>query len=159
VGAIAFKDGATLLAQQALDDSGSASFVTTSLASGAHSLSAVYTGDAAHVGGASTVLAQMIDPAACIFGLSTTQEVYGTAGGTGVVNVTAGSACSWGASSPAGWVTLSGAATASGNGAVHFTVAANTGSARSTTLTIAGLHFSIRQRAAAREVRRPLRIP
>ena len=76
-----------------------------------------------------------------------TTSSFGAAGGTGSVPVTAGTGCTWTATSSATFVTIS--AGASGNGTVTFTVAANTGAARTTTLTIAGTTFTITQSAAA----------
>ena len=71
------------------------------------------------------------------------------AGGTGTVAVSAGIGCAWTASSSAAWVTVTSGASGSGNGPVSFSVAANTGGARSGTLTIAGQTFTVTQAAAS----------
>jgi hypothetical protein len=64
------------------------------------------------------------------------------------VNVTAGVGCTWTATSNAPWITITGGATGSGNGAVAFSVAANTGALRTGTITIAGQTFTVTQAAA-----------
>ena len=70
--------------------------------------------------------------------------------GSGGVTVTAGSGCSWTASSSAtGWLTCT-PASGTGNGSVSYSVTANTSStARSATLTIAGQAFTVNQDAAS----------
>jgi uncharacterized protein (TIGR03437 family) len=61
--------------------------------------------------------------------------------------VTAPLGCTWQASSGADWVTITGGATGSGTGVVTYGAAANTGDARTGTLTIAGQTFTINQAA------------
>ena len=79
-----------------------------------------------------------------------TTSAFGATGGTGSVPVTAAAGCAWTATSSATFVTISSGATGSGNGAVAFAVAPNTGAARSGTLSIAGAtNFTISQSAAA----------
>jgi len=79
-----------------------------------------------------------------------TTSTFGAAGGSGSVPVTAASGCAWTATSSATFVAISSGASGSGNGTVAFTVAPNTGGARSATLTIAGAtSFAISQSAAA----------
>ena len=70
-----------------------------------------------------------------------------SAGATGSVGVTAGSGCTWSATSNAGWIALTGATGGTGNGSVPYSVAANTGSARTGTLTVAGLTYTVNQAA------------
>ena len=61
------------------------------------------------------------------------------------MTVTAGTGCTWFATSSAGFVTVS-AAQGTGNGSVQFTVAANTTtSARTATVVVAGQSFTITQ--------------
>jgi len=59
--------------------------------------------------------------------------------------VTSGTSCAWTATSGATWITVVSGASGSGNGTVTFTVAANTGPARSGTLTITGQSFTVNQ--------------
>ena len=61
------------------------------------------------------------------------------------MSITAGAGCPWTATSAVQWITFSGATTGSGNGTVTFNVAANTGPARTGTLTIAGTVFAVTQ--------------
>jgi hypothetical protein len=64
------------------------------------------------------------------------------------VSVTTSSGCAWTAASNAGWISITSGASGSGNGAVSFSIAANTGSARTGTLTIAGSTFTVNQAEA-----------
>jgi hypothetical protein len=59
-GSVTFKDGATTLATVAVDATGSAKFTTSSLTVGSHSISAVYSGGANHLGSTSPVVTQTI---------------------------------------------------------------------------------------------------
>ncbi len=70
--------------------------------------------------------------------------------GTGTITITTGPACTWTASSALGWVTVTGGASGSGDGTVSYTVAANTDpAARSGTMTIAGLTYTVEQESAS----------
>ena len=85
---------------------------------------------------------------ACTFTISPNNSSYGASAGTGTVAVTAGSGCSWSATSNAAWLTINSGASGSGNGSVTFSVAANTGTAaRTGTLTIAGQSYTVTQAA------------
>jgi hypothetical protein len=81
----------------------------------------------------------------CAYSLSPQSYAVPPAGGTGTVNVTAGSACAWTATSGAPWLTITSGSSGSGTGSVNFSAAANTGPARSGTLTIAGIAFTVTQ--------------
>jgi hypothetical protein len=81
----------------------------------------------------------------CSYAIGTNEASYGAEGGSGSVNVIADSVCSWAASSNAGWITITSGATGSGSAAVAYSVAANTGAARTGTLTIAGQTFTVIQ--------------
>ncbi|MFI5165773.1 MAG: M6 family metalloprotease domain-containing protein [Thermoanaerobaculales bacterium] len=88
--------------------------------------------------------------APCTFALSAASQDFGSAGGTGSVGVTtAGSTCPWTAVSDVPWITISSGASGAGNGTVTLSVAANSGAARTGTLTIAGQTFTVNQSAAA----------
>jgi hypothetical protein len=89
--------------------------------------------------------------ASCTFSLSPTTDSMAAAGGNGTpVTVTAsGGSCTWSATSNAAWLSITSGASGSGNGSVGFTVAANSGAARTGTLTIAGRTFTVNQAAAA----------
>jgi hypothetical protein len=70
-------------------------------------------------------------------------------GGSVSVSVSATEGCRWTAVSNVSWVTVHSGGSGSGGGVVVLTVAANTGSSRSGTATIAGQTFSITQGAGA----------
>lgn len=80
----------------------------------------------------------------CTYALGATGQAFASGGGSGTVNVTTQEGCAWEATSNNGWLTLSGAG-GSGAGAVSFTVGANSGAARTGSLTIAGQTFTITQ--------------
>jgi Putative binding domain, N-terminal/Viral BACON domain len=85
----------------------------------------------------------------CSYTISSTSQNVGAAGGTGTpVAVSTQAGCLWTASSGAQWITITSGASGAGNGSVGFTVAANTGAARTAALTIAGHAFSVTQAAA-----------
>jgi hypothetical protein len=93
-----------------------------------------------------TVLPQGSTP--CTFALSAGGQAFPVPGGTGSVNVTTASGCSWTASNTLSWVTIIGGASGTGNGAVTYQVAVNTGGARSGSLNLAGLPFAVEQASA-----------
>ena len=85
---------------------------------------------------------------ACAPSLNSTGQSVGSGGATGSVGVTVAAGCTWSATSNANWITLTGATGRTGNGSVPYSVAANTStSARSGTLTVAGLTYTVSQAA------------
>ncbi len=88
--------------------------------------------------------------AACSFAIAPGSASFGSAGGTGSVSVTvtAGAGCAWTASENTSWISITSGASGTGNGTVSFSVAANSGGARSANMTIAGRGFSVTQDAA-----------
>ena len=89
---------------------------------------------------------QAAAPATCTYSISPTRATFGRAGGTGTVNVTATSGCSWTAVSNNTWITVTGGASGAGNGTVSYSVAALPGQgARNGRLTIAGQSFTVKQ--------------
>ena len=86
----------------------------------------------------------------CDFSLSSTGQSFDADGGTGSVDVSVrqGVECQWTASSDASFVVVTSGTSRTGNGSVAFTVAANPlMTARSTSLSIAGMRFSVSQAA------------
>lgn len=82
----------------------------------------------------------------CRFELSSNATALPRSGGNGSVDVRASSAqCTWTAASDAPWVTINSNANGKGSASVTFTVASTDGPPRTTTLTIAGQHFSVTQ--------------
>lgn len=69
----------------------------------------------------------------------------------GSLTVTAGSSCNWSLSALPGWMGLMSSASGAGNGSIGYSVAANTGVARSATATLSGsgptLSLSLNQAA------------
>jgi hypothetical protein len=65
------------------------------------------------------------------------------------IDVNTQSGCIWTAVSSAAWVTITEGMADVGDGEVRYDVAANTGAARQTTLTVAGNTFTVNQDAAA----------
>ncbi|MGJ5818429.1 BACON domain-containing protein [Paludibaculum fermentans] len=88
-------------------------------------------------------------PPSCSYSISPTALSIPAAGATGSVTVTAASGCSWTAASAVPWITVTSGAAGSGPGAVAYSVAANTGPARTGTLTVGGQTLTITQAAAA----------
>ena len=81
--------------------------------------------------------------------LNASSESYAPSQGGGTVSVTLTGAGSWVAWTSAGWITINGPTSGTGDGTVTFTVAANTGDARTGTITINGQTFTINQESAA----------
>jgi hypothetical protein len=85
----------------------------------------------------------------CAFSVVQPTTSFGPEGGTGSVpiTVTAGTGCAWTATSSAAFVTFT-TGSGTGSGTAAFTVAVNTGTERTSTLTVAGTSIAITQRAA-----------
>ncbi len=83
----------------------------------------------------------------CTVGIAPTSQTMTAAGGTGSFNVTASGSCGWTATPNMPWISVTGGASGSGNGTVQFSVAPNTGGARSGAITAAGQTFTITQDA------------
>ncbi|GBC63295.1 hypothetical protein DENIS_4289 [Desulfonema ishimotonii] len=82
----------------------------------------------------------------CSYSISPTTQSFDSSGGTGSVNITAPSGCSWTATSNKDWITVTSGSSGSGNGTVSYSVAANTGTSSQTgTITIGGKTFTIAQ--------------
>ena len=82
----------------------------------------------------------------CAFGASSSSQFFSMNGGSGSVNVTTGSACSWTAAPSDSWITIVSADNGTGNGVVDFEVRENfTSSARQATINISGQLLTIVQ--------------
>jgi len=83
----------------------------------------------------------------CSFTLDSTDASFSAAGGSGSVTVSvSGSNCAWTATSDSSFITITSGSSGGGNGAVIYTVAANTNSLPLTgTMTIAGQIFTVTQ--------------
>jgi all-beta uncharacterized protein len=103
---------------------------------------------AATIAGQTLTVNQAAAAPPCTFSISPTSQNVAETGGTGSVAVTASAAtCAWTAASGAAWITIDRAG-GTGSGAVGVTVAANTGGARTGTVTIAGQTFTVTQAAS-----------
>ena len=93
----------------------------------------------------------IIQDSGCSFGISPSNANYTTSGGSGSVTVTANNqSCSWVTiSNNPSWITVTSGASGTGNGTVGYSVAANTGAARSGSISIAAQSFSITQDGTA----------
>ena len=83
----------------------------------------------------------------CTFTLSPASQspTIAASGGTGTVTVTTASGCAWTATTSSSFISISSGASGTGNGTVNYTVAANTGPARSGIISIAGQSFTVNQ--------------
>jgi len=116
-GTVNFRDGATLLGSGTLNGSGQATFTTSALGAGAHSINAVYAGDANFQTSASTNLAQTVNAASTTTGLASSinPTVFGQA--TSLTATVA--AVAPGAGTPTGSVNFYDAATLLGSGTLN----------------------------------------
>jgi len=94
-------------------------------------------------------VAKLADLFPCTYTISPALADLEDTGGNFDVSVRARSDCSWTAVSDAYWLTVESGSPGSGNGVVVLSVAPNTGSSRSGTVTIGGQTFSVTQRAGA----------
>lgn len=83
----------------------------------------------------------------CAYTLSATAQNFNANAGTGSVGITTDGNCNWTATSNANWIALTGNTSGSGNGTVNFSVATNTGAARTGTITVAGQTLIVTQEA------------
>ena len=86
----------------------------------------------------------------CNVSLSATSASVLAAQTNGSITVTTSAAsCTWTLVNTTSWITVASGVTFTGNGAVNYTVTANTGAARAGSFTIAGQTFTVNQAAAA----------
>jgi hypothetical protein len=97
-------------------------------------------------GDAFVVKLQMDD--ACVGSVSAAQQNFGAGGGSGSIGITASGTCSWIAYASASWLTVTQGGSGTGDGAVQFTVARNSGTApRDATIQAAGQTVAVHQTA------------
>ena len=115
-----------------------------------HSASLLPAGTVLLAGGGAGPLASAViyDPACAAASLSPTGASYTEAGGTGTIDVAQAPGCPWTVTGLPAWVTVTSGSSGDGNGTVAYSVAANTGTARSATLNIAGKSFAVSQAAS-----------
>jgi len=81
----------------------------------------------------------------CSYSLTSANQTFPAAGGTGTIQVTTGAGCAWTAAPNANWLTITRGASGSGSGTVSYRVAANTSLQRAGTLTVAGRNLAVIQ--------------
>jgi hypothetical protein len=81
----------------------------------------------------------------CTYSITPASASPSASGGSSNVTVTSGTGCPWTAVSNNAWITVTSGASGTGNGTVAYNVSANTGLARTGTITIAGQTFTINQ--------------
>lgn len=86
--------------------------------------------------------------APCQFRLGSTGQPFESGGGEGAATVQTLEGCDWTAATGTSWIAITALQNTGGPGTVRFRVEPNTGDARTGTLTIAGLTFSIVQAGA-----------
>ena len=100
--------------------------------------------------GQSSAVVLTISQAAAPFALGSTSASVAASASTGTISVTAASsAAAWTAASNNSWISITSGASGRGNQSVGYSVVANTGGARTGTITAAGLTFTINQAGAA----------
>jgi hypothetical protein len=85
----------------------------------------------------------------CSYSISPTSQNVDANANTSTVAVTTTAGCEWTATAASGapWLTVTSGASGTGNGSVGVSIAANTGAARSGTVTVAGQTFTVNQAA------------
>ena len=82
------------------------------------------------------------------YSITPNSQNFPIAGGTGSISVTTPGGCFWPALSAVPWISIMSGLNGNGNGIVNFTVAANTGPARSGTVHVANQAFIVTQNSA-----------
>jgi all-beta uncharacterized protein len=81
----------------------------------------------------------------CTYTVTPTNVSVPSTGSNASVSVVTGSSCAWTATSNVSWITITAGSSMSGLGSVDYTVAVNSGAARSGTMTIAGQTVTVSQ--------------
>jgi hypothetical protein len=98
------------------------------------------------IGDQTVPISQAAGAVSCSYTVTPLTTSVAAAGGPGPqVSVDTQTGCAWTAASTATWVTITSGSSVSGDGAVAFTAAANTGNARTATLSVAGQTVTVSQ--------------
>jgi len=97
------------------------------------------------VAGRQVTITQQAAPTPCTYSISPTSSGIERGAADLSVDVRSDSSCSWTAASRADWITVTAGASGAGNGSVRLRVSENTGPARTGTVLIAGLTYTIQQ--------------
>ncbi|HEX8286674.1 MAG TPA: BACON domain-containing carbohydrate-binding protein [Pyrinomonadaceae bacterium] len=81
----------------------------------------------------------------CGYTLSSQSINLGASGGTNSFSFTTQPGCNWTATSNASWIAVTSNSNGTGSGTINFSVQANTGSARTGTITIGGQTYTVNQ--------------
>jgi len=92
-------------------------------------------------------ISSFLEGTTCVTSLSATNQNFTSSGGTGSFNVNAAGSCNWTAVPSDSFVTITSGSTGSGNGTVSFSLAANNGPQRTTSIVVGGQVFHINQGA------------
>ena len=96
----------------------------------------------------------------CTYSIDPASQAMPAAGGETTVNVTAEASCAWTSVSGApSWISVLSGATGSGSGPVRLSIAGTTDTARTGTVTIAGLTFTVNQASGCTYGVAPAAIP
>jgi len=88
----------------------------------------------------------LYEAASCSYSVSATPQLFEAGGGTGSVDITAGTGCARTATSNVAWITITSGSSGGGSGTVSYSVAANTNSSlRAGTIVIAGQTLTVTQ--------------
>ena len=87
----------------------------------------------------------VVQAAGCTYTVDPTFHNAGNSGGSGSVTVQTAQGCAWSSASGASWITITDGASGNGPGKVAFTIAANSGTARQASLTVAGQTVAVTQ--------------
>ena len=139
-GTVTFLDGTTILGTGTITG-GAATFTTSALAIGTHSITASYSGDSAYNAAVSAVLTQVVGkiPTVTTITVSAPAQLLHT-GVTFTANVTAPSPNATGTVTFMDGTTVLGTATLSGNGGVIVSLTTNANAAFATTSLVTGPH-------------------
>jgi uncharacterized protein (TIGR03437 family) len=85
---------------------------------------------------------------ACAFTVTPMSQTFGATGGMDTISVASASGCTWTATANETWLSLTAGANGSGTGLVSYSAAADSGTARMGTLTIAGQTVTISEAGA-----------
>ena len=83
--------------------------------------------------------------APCTASINPSSKNFTVAGGSDTFNLTVGATCSWMATTPDTWITITSATSGMGNATFSYTVAPNTGAQRTGTISVAGKGLVISQ--------------
>lgn len=95
----------------------------------------------------------------CTFSIAPTSQGMPASGGETNVTVTGQPGCGWSASTATPWISILSGASGTGGGVVQMSIAANVDAARSGTVTIAGLTFTVNQASGCTYTVSPSAIP